>query len=716
MITFRNVKGEPFLALADLNWTHQVNGEKTLSGTIYSNEAVLYDIDRGWKVEFEGEIYYITYALPTDYRGSVTVQFDAIHEFFYLFGKSVVYQTINGSHTMSAYLDFIFQGSGYHYSLGVAVPAFEKENFGMQNRLSLFNNIINSTNVEFEVIGKEVRIVEKLGSDLSTIVRKGFNMQELGLEYNIGKFVTHVRGFGAFYDPENEHLGRLTAQYTSPLAEIYGILEADPVVDERFTQYQSLLDRLKQLVDSSYSISVNLSLEDLQREGYPYALPCPGDYILAINEDLNFKQKLRIVGVEKSLDVKGDVIEHQVVCSSLSAADEKNKADADNSQLWQEIGNGVRPIPNEWLTNAVNQATQSLLAAQTELRFKHNGILAVDKSNANRVVLMNSSGIGISTDGGRTFENALTALGLNASAIYTGILRAINIQGAAIRGGTIEGTAITGGSFETQVSGARRMHLTGTSLTFYSSTGAVSGILAGGTNTGTNQWQMHFSAANGSNIALGSQSVSGGDYTNRIVIHSGGNAHIAQSRTLFNQHNIETAQLLNCTVRAGNFTVNNNVNFQVWSHINMNGFSIIGQSDIRLKKNVRPSVVNGIAETKKIAMIDFEWKADYRPSQTQEVEEVKNDDTAEISANKNVLSRRNPTDTQFGIMAQSTGFLSELDPTGETHYLVIDQTKQIHLNTKTNQELIMIVENQERRIKALEDFVFKSQKEKSGVE
>lgn len=437
MVQFIDTDGNTFIALADISFVRSLNGEKSISGTIYTNNDVLHRIDRGWQVEFENEKYYLTYAMPTDYGNNITVEFDAIHEFFFRMGKSCVYDTLNGSNTAKAYLDFIFKNSGFTYSLAATIPAFEKENFGMKNRLALFNDFINSTDTEFQIIGNNLYIVDKIGSDLSTIVRKGFNMQELGLEHNISDFVTYAKGFGAYKDPNDVTKGRLIVEYTSPLAEIYGKLEADPIVDERYTKEDSFLEHLKEIVESSYSISVNLTVEDLRKVGYQYGLPEPGDYIMAVNEQLGFQQKIRIVGVTENFNVTGDLIENNITCNSLNLVDKKNQADASNAQSWSDISNGIKPIPNEWLTAAIQQATSDLINSQTEVKYAKTGILAIDKNDSNKIVILNSAGIGISTDGGKSFENAITANGINASAINTGILKAIAIEGVTISGSVI---------------------------------------------------------------------------------------------------------------------------------------------------------------------------------------------------------------------------------------------------------------------------------------
>lgn len=339
MITFLDENDVEYGALATIKTTNAVNGERSLTGTIVSGDYVLSKIERGWRLRFEDEYYVVTYAKPVDEGKNVQVSFDAVHQFFWDFGKSSVYdQLSDGSHTFRAYLDFIFNGSGYRYDIesSLTVKAFEKQSFGYKNRLSLFNDIITSSGVEFQVNGKVVRILAKVGTDLSTVVRKNFNLNELGIEKNIGNFVTYQKGFGAYFDEEDHSKGRLIAEYTSPLASIYGKLEADPLVDERYKQQASLLSALKETVDNSYTISVSLDMEDLTRAGYRYTQPVAGDYIMAINETLGFKEKIRIVSFTSEYDVAGQLIKHTVTCNDIGSV---KKLSASYTQTQHQAAN-----------------------------------------------------------------------------------------------------------------------------------------------------------------------------------------------------------------------------------------------------------------------------------------------------------------------------------------------------------------------------------------
>ena len=339
MIIFLDENDVEYGALATIKATNAVNGERSITGEIISGDAVLSRIERGWRLRFEDEYYVVTYAKPIDEGKNVQVSFDAVHQFFWDFGKSSVYdQLSDGSHTFRAYLDFIFDRSGYTYDIesSLMVKAFEKQSFGYKNRLSLFNDVITSSGVEFQVNGKVVRILAKVGTDLSTVVRKNFNLNELGIEKNIGNFVTYQKGFGAYFDEEDHSKGRLEVEYTSPLASVYGKLEAEPFVDERYSQSSSLLAVLKSNVDNSYTISVSLDMEDLTRAGYKYKQPIAGDYIMAINETLGFQEKIRIVSFTSEYDVQGILVKHEVTCNDIGSV---KKLSASYTQTQHQAAN-----------------------------------------------------------------------------------------------------------------------------------------------------------------------------------------------------------------------------------------------------------------------------------------------------------------------------------------------------------------------------------------
>ncbi|KKI90536.1 hypothetical protein WQ54_21605 [Bacillus sp. SA1-12] len=107
------------------------------------------------------------------------------------------------------------------------------------------------------------------------------------------------------------------------------------------------------------------------------------------------------------MDKKGKVIDCDVTLSNFSNIFEQQRRMDNATKSLADAIEGKRPLPFEALAIVVQQATIALQNAQTELQFPDNGgILAIDKTNPNKLVLFNSAGIGISDDGGQTFENA----------------------------------------------------------------------------------------------------------------------------------------------------------------------------------------------------------------------------------------------------------------------------------------------------------------------
>lgn len=355
MITFYDERGNGYGAQVELTTKNAVNGERSISGTIVSNKQVLSKLDRGWSFTFDGELYKIIYAKPKDEGKNISLSFDAVHQFFYDFDHSNCYQEFNGSNRFEVYIEAIFKDSGYRYVIEAQAGSIRKENFGNTKRLSMFKDIIKTAGLEYSVTGKVVRIVKKVGTDLSTVVRKNFNMNELTIEKNIGGFITYKKGLGAWKDENNHDTGRYTSEYESPLARIYGRIEGEPVKDERYKETGKLLERLKKEVDESYSISVQLGMEDLTQAGYKYTRPHEGDYIMAINETIGFREKIRIVSYESSYDVTGRLLSHKVTCNDIGTV---QKAITSEGSIMRSVSES-----KEYAEGALEVATRALVSA-----------------------------------------------------------------------------------------------------------------------------------------------------------------------------------------------------------------------------------------------------------------------------------------------------------------------------------------------------------------
>lgn len=420
MTVFRDIKNNEYVANTEIKLTEGVNGEKSLTGTIYFGNDVKKNLAKGWTMVFKGEEYAIVTFRHNDTDN--TVSFSAVQMFFYMLSVKVFHERWNGSHPLNKYLDAIFKDTGYSYNNETSTAAFKKENWGLKDKLTLFNDIINQISAEFEVQGTTVYIKDKIGSDLSTVVRQGFNLSTAEIETDSSSFATYGVGYGVHDDVDDQTSPRLSVEYYSQLYDMYkdkfGAIEAEPVDDERYTVSDSLLAAVKKKVDNSWRLAIKVSLVDLQNAGYPYAMASAGDSITIVDESLGFEDEVRIIKVVSSYNINGELISVDVTCGDLTMAQTQATSSSVATSTITDIINGNSVLPDASFSERMKLATNSILAARTELKFTDQGIIAIDKSDHNKTIILNSAGVCVSTDGGQTFKSAITADGVAAERLY----------------------------------------------------------------------------------------------------------------------------------------------------------------------------------------------------------------------------------------------------------------------------------------------------------
>ena len=376
MIKFHDPAGTPHFGQATITRTTSVNGGLSLTGEVFAGGDVLNGLDYGWWLNFDNEKYVITYKKLSD--DTNTVVFDAVQQFFWDFAKVALHAQYTGSHEYTFYLGQLFNESGYTYKNDVTVPAFEKENWGYKNKLDLFNDIMDQAGVEFEVHNETVHIAKQIGSDLTSFVRKGINLSNLTEEMKISDFATYAKGYGAFKDTEDQSKGRLEVEYRSELAKQFGDLEMDPIVDERYTIADNLIAALKKQVDATYTVSMTMNIYDLEKAGYPnYESPKVGDWILAIDEALNFKRKIRIIQLEEQFDVTGKRIGYTATCGDLSIVDQYTHLQSSLDSKVQRIQESVDNV-----AISANGKSSNYYGAKEPVS-ANEGDLWFDQSNSN---------------------------------------------------------------------------------------------------------------------------------------------------------------------------------------------------------------------------------------------------------------------------------------------------------------------------------------------
>lgn len=450
-----DLQGNEYALQATSTSEFELNGNQSLSLTILpakANLAFISNIAEMWTVVDDNDVAHkVVYAKRQGVGNRLNVDIKAVPLFFDVFDNQRIYEEYNRHMTAQAAFSLIFADSGYNFVLHDSHDALDWEGFGGgESRLETFKRAINRYGAEFEISGNTIHLKALIGRDTQFMYRHRLNASNIAQEIDASGFWTYAKGYGDFGESGEDDGGggdwqdaKLIREYTSPLASVLGIRHAPPIKDGR-VKIASAMDRsLKAHVDESLKVSVSTDIHDLRRQGYALAQPQLGDRVFLIDERIGFDEEVRVVAMSVTKDWRGDVTHFSITIGDEGVTKRhiSNLNTAVNNIT--NIVNGTQKIPYSVLDNAVLQATKALQNAQTELTFGTNGILAIDKLDPNNVTILNSAGVGVSTDGGATFGEAITGRGINASYIVTGVLDAGQV---VVRGGSATDYTLIDGS------------------------------------------------------------------------------------------------------------------------------------------------------------------------------------------------------------------------------------------------------------------------------
>lgn len=435
--------------------TLEINNNETISFTILPTKVNLdfiNDITEYWTiVDHDDERYKVIYFRKKGEGKLLSVDIQAIPVYIDELKRRRVYERIDQHMTAHAYFTLVFQDTNYNFVLVDSFDAQMWEGLGEGNdKASMFKDGLNRYGAEFEKVGNTFYLRSLISRETQFMYRHRLNASDITFENDASEFYTFIRGYGDYGDGEGGEDwqdAKLIREYTSPLAQIFGIREAPPLKDGRITDQTTMDEKLKQIVDESLKISVTAKVHDLRKQGYPLAQPRLGDKVFLIDERINFNEELRIVAIEETRDWKGEIIDENVTFGELNLVKRHQAKLLNAVNTINSLLRGQTKLPFSVMDNAVAEATKALHRMQSELNINEQGsLVAVDKNDPNNVVVFNAAGIGISDDGGATFRNALTGKGLVADVITSGSLNTNNVT--VFGGNTTDYTNIHGSTIE----------------------------------------------------------------------------------------------------------------------------------------------------------------------------------------------------------------------------------------------------------------------------
>ncbi|PGU69796.1 hypothetical protein COD67_04140, partial [Bacillus cereus] len=296
----RSVSGsEEMLTNFEVSRKDVVNGENSIDVKVIktdTNEHAYSLIYNQNTFIYEGEEYIIKTFNERTSGKRVIRSCKAIHRIYEDLDDNHIYEQISGTFRLDKMLEFALKGTGYTVTIqGNDLPlSVIVENFGDDDSLSLFKKVLEKFGAEYEVSGKKITVMKEICSYTDKQIRYYFNVKEPSQDIDTNSFKTYIRGYGKPNEEDDSYV--VTAEYTSPLAKYFGIKHAKPVRDERYTDYMSLLERIKRDLNDSIDISIKLTVIEAEELGWQDIRK--GDYVWCIIDPFDIDVRIRVVEVE----------------------------------------------------------------------------------------------------------------------------------------------------------------------------------------------------------------------------------------------------------------------------------------------------------------------------------------------------------------------------------------------------------------------------------
>ncbi|MEC3798422.1 phage tail protein, partial [Bacillus velezensis] len=299
-------------ALTDFNVTKkdEIENGRSIDVTVWETDRNAHSfplIQNEGSLFYEDEEFVIRKTRYVPISGKrLKVDITALQRSFSDLGENYVYETSGKKKTLyiEDMLDIALKGSGYSYEVlpeGLG-DSFEVEDFGNGYSLGLLSDIKEKYSAEYECIGKKVYFAKEIARDTDYIIRDRVNVKDPSQEIDTSSIKTYIKGFGK----KDEKTGKyaVEAEYTSPLASVYGIKHANPVFDDSYTAKdegklekrleKELTDKIEISISLTYIEVKQLNMQDIRK----------GDYVWCVLEPFDLKTKLRVVSVETYSDPK----------------------------------------------------------------------------------------------------------------------------------------------------------------------------------------------------------------------------------------------------------------------------------------------------------------------------------------------------------------------------------------------------------------------------
>ncbi|WP_436881718.1 phage tail protein [Mammaliicoccus sciuri] len=445
----RDLQNNEYFLEGVVSHDQELNGDERIDIDIHytdNNAEFLSKQDdlKMWTIIFENKEYKIISSKMTGKGNKYTVSVTAILYVLDWLNSNRIYQRIDASLTTTEAFNLVFDNSPFTYITVNSAPSESFEGLGDgETRLEVFKTLIDRYGYEMNIVGNVVYLQSQVGNDTNFEYRYKVNASNITKETNASDMWTYAIGYADYPEDEESAIdkAKIIREYTSPLAAVIGIRHASPEKDGR-VKYASVMDkRLKKKVDDSVQISFSADINDMSQHGYDYQHAVVGDRVFLVDERIGLNTEIRVVQISRTINANGELRSMEITFGTQPISDTYSANFNNAVSSINDLLNGRKSLPFAALDIVSKSMVSKIQATTSEIVYDRNGQHFIDKKNNNNIMTMNSSGLLLSTDGGRTAKTAITAEGIVADTITTGALNAnlVTIMG----GNSKEFTEIT---------------------------------------------------------------------------------------------------------------------------------------------------------------------------------------------------------------------------------------------------------------------------------
>ncbi|MGJ9381543.1 prophage endopeptidase tail family protein [Salipaludibacillus sp. CF4.18] len=411
----------------------KANGEKSVSFLCVPDETNEHSyplLDGESSIEFYNARYVIKQVDKKNVGHKSIKSSFAIHDFFDNMRNIFEYDQWSGSQTFIVALERVFRNTPYSFQIVDTFLAESFENFGRDNKLSLFKDVLERYGAEFEVNGNIVTLKHKIGSHTGFLYRWGYNIKSIDYDVNTNDLATVIKGYGGKPDDDGNYPIEVT--YESPNINLYpNVMHAPAVYNENLSTEEGMLKHLKKVLIDEPQVSVTVDIADLKEE-----IVNEGDTGYIIYEPFdNLQLEARVVELNEKFEYRNGewvVVETQVKISNIKE-DIKDVLTrfSNTSKQVNRVMSGQEKLPFSAMQDAIKVATDIIVNDNANFIRTDSYTMGVNVENPNYLTRQTSQGFGVSSDGGQTFPNAITHQGVVTNMLTAGTIKTqlIRIEG-----------------------------------------------------------------------------------------------------------------------------------------------------------------------------------------------------------------------------------------------------------------------------------------------